>query len=139
MANKITHSQAYVLDQDKALDFYVGKLGFEIANDVDLGFMRWLTVSLPDQSEHQLLLEVPGPPSHDEATAELVRELVTKGAMGVVAIIEVDDVHATYEDLKAQGVEFTEEPTERAYGVDCGVRDPFGNHLRIGTTKVWNQ
>jgi catechol 2,3-dioxygenase-like lactoylglutathione lyase family enzyme len=137
MANRITHSQVYVLDQDEALDFYVGKLGFEVGADVDLGFMRWLTVNLPEQPDHQLLLEKPGPPAHDEATAELVRELVTKGAMGVAAIIEVDDVHATYEDLKAKGVEFTEEPTERDYGTDCGLRDPFGNHLRIGTTKAW--
>ena len=105
MANRITHSQVYVLDQDEALDFYVGKLGFEIGADVDLGFMRWLTVNLPEQPDHQLLLEKPGPPAHDEATAELVRELVTKGAMGVAAIIEVDDIHATYEDLKAKGVD----------------------------------
>lgn len=137
MANKITHSQVYVLDQDEALDFYVGKLGFKVSADVDLGFMRWLTVSLPDQPDHNLLLEEPGPPAHDEATAELVRELVTKGAMGVAAIIEVDDVHTTYGDLKAKGVEFTEEPTERDYGTDCGLRDPFGNHLRIGTTKAY--
>lgn len=134
MANRITHSQVYVLDQDEALDFYVGKLGFEVSADFDLGFMRWLTVSFPGQPEFNLLLERPGPPSHDEATAELMRELVTKGAMGVAAIIEVDDVHATYEDLKAKGVEFTDEPTDRAYGTDCGLRDPFGNHLRIGTT-----
>lgn len=137
MANRVTHSQLFVLDQDEALDFYVGKLGFEVNQDVDLGFMRWLTISLPNQSEYQILLEKPGPPSHDEETAERVRELVTKGAMGVAAIIEVDDVHATYEDLRAKGVEFTEEPTERGYGTDCGLRDPFGNHLRIGTTKAW--
>lgn len=134
MTSRITHSQVYVLDQDEALDFYVGKLGFEVNSDVDLGFMRWLTVNLPGQPDRQLLLEKPGPPSHDEATAELVRDLVTKGAMGVAAIIEVDDVHAMYEDLSAQGVEFTEKPTERFYGTDCGLRDPFGNHLRIGTT-----
>lgn len=135
MSNRITHSQVYVLDQDEALDFYVGKLGFQVVADHDLGFMRWLTVSLPDQPDHQLLLEKPGPPAHDDATAEVIRELVTKGAMGVAAIIEVDDVHATYDRLKEQGVEFTDEPTERFYGTDCGLRDPFGNHLRIGTTK----
>jgi catechol 2,3-dioxygenase-like lactoylglutathione lyase family enzyme len=135
MANRITHTQVYVLDQDEALEFYVGKLGFEVKADFDLGFMRWLTVSFPEQPELQLLLEKPGPPSMDERTAELVRELVTKGAMGMAGIIEVDDVHATYENLKTQGVEFTEEPTERFYGIDCGLRDPFGNPLRIGTTK----
>ncbi len=71
----------------------------------------------------------------DEATAEQVRELVTKGALGMAGILTVDDVHAAYEELKAKGVEFTEEPTERFYGTDCGLRDPFGNHLRIGTPK----
>jgi catechol 2,3-dioxygenase-like lactoylglutathione lyase family enzyme len=135
MPNKITHTQVYVLDQDKALDFYVGTLGFEVNTDADLGFMRWLTVSFPAQPDIQLFLEKPGPPVHDDATAEQVRELVTKGAMGFAAIIAVDDVQKTYEELQAKGVEFTEEPTERDYGTDCGLRDPFGNHLRIVTPK----
>jgi catechol 2,3-dioxygenase-like lactoylglutathione lyase family enzyme len=135
MPNKITHTQVYVVDQDEALDFYVGKLGFALNTDADLGFMRWLTVNFPGQPDHQLLLEKPGPPAHDDATAEQIRELVTKGAMGMAAIIAVDDVHKTYKELVAKGVEFTEEPTERFYGTDCGLRDPFGNHLRIGTPK----
>jgi hypothetical protein len=87
---------------------------------------------MPDR---QLLLERPGPPAHDEATAEQIRELVTKGAMGMAAIIAVDDIRKTYDELVAKGVEFTEEPTERFYGTDCGLRDPFGNYLRIGTPK----
>jgi catechol 2,3-dioxygenase-like lactoylglutathione lyase family enzyme len=135
MPNKITHTQVYVLDQDEALDFYVGKLGFEVNTDADLGFMRWLTVNFPGQPDHQLLLEKPAPPAYDEATAEQIRELVTKGAMGMAAIISVDDVHKTHKELVAKGVEFTEEPTERFYGTDCGLRDPFGNPLRIGTPK----
>ena len=134
MPNRITHTQVYVLDQDEALDFYVGKLGFEVSTDADLGFMRWLTVRFPGQPV-ELLLEKPGPPAHDEATAEQIRELVTKGALGMAAIIAVDDVHQTYADLVAKGVEFTEEPTERFYGTDCGLRDPFGNPLRLGTPK----
>jgi catechol 2,3-dioxygenase-like lactoylglutathione lyase family enzyme len=132
--NRITHTQVYVLDQDEALDFYVGKLGMEVHTDADLGFMRWLTVNFPGQ-EHQLLLEKPGPPVHDDATAEQIRELVTKGALGMAGIVAVDDVHKTYEELVAKGVEFTEEPTERFYGTDCGLRDPFGNALRLGTPK----
>ena len=135
MPNRITHTQVYVLDQDEALGFYVGKLGFELNTDADLGFMRWLTVNFPGQPDHQLLLEKPGAPALDDASAEQVRELVTKGAMGVAAIIAVDDIHRTYAELVAEGVEFTEEPTERFYGTDCGLRDPFGNHLRIGTPK----
>ena len=92
-----------MLDQDEALDFYVGKLGFEVNTDADLGFMRWLTVNFPGQPDRQLLLEKPGPPAHDEATAEQIRELVTKGAMGMAAIITVDDIHKTYEELRRQG------------------------------------
>jgi catechol 2,3-dioxygenase-like lactoylglutathione lyase family enzyme len=126
----ITHSQIYVLDQDEALDFYVGKLGMEVASDADLGFMRWLTVRVPGDPGREIVLERPGPPSLDDATAEQVRELVTKGAMGAV-IMTTDDCRATYEDLRARGVEFTEEPTERFYGIDCALRDPFGNHIRI--------
>jgi catechol 2,3-dioxygenase-like lactoylglutathione lyase family enzyme len=135
MPSRITHTQVYVLDQDEALDFYVGKLGMEIRTDADLGFMRWLTVGFPGQ-DLELLLERPGPPAHDDATAEQIRELVTKGSLGMSGIVAVDDVRRTYEELVAKGVEFTEEPTERFYGTDCGLRDPFGNPLRIGTPKA---
>ncbi len=127
----ITHSSIFVLDQDEALDFYVGKLGFEVSADFDLGFMRWLTVCAPGHPERQVLLETPGPPSHDDATAEQIRELVTKGATGFTLGLETDDLYKTYEELKAKGVEFTDEPTERFYGIDCGLRDPFGNHIRL--------
>jgi uncharacterized glyoxalase superfamily protein PhnB len=127
----ITHSGIFVLDQDEALDFYVGKLGFEKHTDVDLGFMRWLTINVPGKPEREILLEVPGGPMHDDATADQVRDIVTKGATGLVLGLTTDDCRATYEQLKAKGVEFTEEPTERAYGIDCGLRDPFGNRIRI--------
>jgi catechol 2,3-dioxygenase-like lactoylglutathione lyase family enzyme len=135
MINGLTHSQVYVLDQDEALEFYVGKLGLEVKTDADLGFMRWLTVNVPGQPDRELLLEKPGPPAHDDATAEQIRELVSKGAMGMAGIFTVDDIHKTFEELKAKGVEFTEEPTKRDYGTDCGVRDPFGNPLRITQPK----
>jgi catechol 2,3-dioxygenase-like lactoylglutathione lyase family enzyme len=127
----ITHSGIFVLDQDEALDFYVGKLGFEKHTDVDLGFMRWLTINVPGQPEREILLEVPGGPMHDAATADQVRDIVTKGATGLALGLTTDDCRNTYEELRAKGVEFTEEPTERAYGIDCGLRDPFGNRIRI--------
>jgi catechol 2,3-dioxygenase-like lactoylglutathione lyase family enzyme len=101
-----------------------------VHTDADLGFMRWLTICAPGQRDRELLLERPGPPAHDDATAEQVRELVTKGAGGTV-ILRTDDVRKTYEELAARGVEFTEEPVERDYGIDCALRDPFGNPLRI--------
>jgi catechol 2,3-dioxygenase-like lactoylglutathione lyase family enzyme len=118
-----------VLDQEKALDFYCNHLGFEVHDDIDLGFMRWLTVLLPCGSV-QLLLELVGGPQHDEATAAQVRELVTKGALGGLFLTS-SDVHATYAALRDAGVEITQEPVEQPYGTDFGIRDPFGNHIRI--------
>jgi len=131
MLTAITHSAIFVLDQDEALDFYVGKLGLEVANDVDLGFMRWLTVQVPGDPDREVLLENPGPPSMDDATAEQVRELITKGATGGWLGFTTDDCRKTYEELLAKGLDFTEEPTERGYGIDCALRDPFGNVVRI--------
>jgi len=132
MIKNITHSSVYVLDQDDALDFYVQKLGLEVKTDADLGFMRWLTVNVPGDPEREILLEKPGPPAMDEAAAEQVRDLLTKGALGLGFILQTDDCQKTYEELKAKGVEFTQEPVERFYGTDCALRDPFGNHIRIG-------
>ena len=131
MFNAISHSAIYVLDQDEALNFYVGKLGLEVGADVDLGFMRWLTVTVPGQPDRQILLERPAPPSVSEETAAQVRDLLTKGALGLGFIPTTDDCRKTYEELRAKGVEFTEEPTEQPYGIDCALRDPFGNHIRI--------
>ncbi|MQY09217.1 VOC family protein [Actinomadura macrotermitis] len=136
MFNAITHSQIYVLDQDEALDFYVGKLGLEVASDIDLGFMRWLTVRVPGRPEFEVRLDRPGPPALSEETAEQVRELVTKGAMGGSLIFATDDCRKTYETLLSRGVEITEEPTERPYGIDCGLRDPFGNSIRFTQPKA---
>jgi len=136
MLKSITQSQVYVLDQDEALDFYVGKLGLEIGNDVDLGFMRWLTVQVPGDPGHQILLEVPGPPAMDAGTAEQVRELVTKGATGGWLCLSTDDAQKTYDTLKERGVELTDGPTQQPYGIDFGLRDPFGNRIRIGQLLV---
>ena len=132
MFNAITQSQIFVLNQDEALEFYVGKLGLALNTDADLGFMRWLTVNVPGQPDRQILLEKPGPPAMDEATAEQVRELVTRGAMGGWLILTTDDAQTTYATLRDRGVELTEEPTQRPYGIDFGLRDPFGNAIRIG-------
>jgi catechol 2,3-dioxygenase-like lactoylglutathione lyase family enzyme len=131
MFNHITHHSIFVLDQDEALEFYVGKLGLEVATDADLGFMRWLTIRVPGQPDREILLEKPGPPSMDQAAADQVRELLTKGAGGLAFILTTDDCRKTYAELSSRGVEFTEEPTDRFYGTDCALRDPFGNHIRI--------
>lgn len=131
MFDAIYISQLLVLDQEEALEFYVGKLGLEVKTDMDLGFMRWLTVAVPGQPDREILLEVPGPPAMDEATAEQARELVTKGAGGGWLGFTTSDIQATFERLVAAGVEVTQEPIERFYGTDCGIRDPFGNAIRI--------
>jgi catechol 2,3-dioxygenase-like lactoylglutathione lyase family enzyme len=129
MFKALTHTFIYVLDQDEALDFYVGKLGLEVNTDADLGFMRWLTLNVPGEPQPELVLSTPEM-GHDEETAAQIRELVSKGG-GSGVIFQTDDCRGTYEKLLAQGVEFTQEPTEHFYGTDCGLRDPFGNHLRF--------
>jgi predicted enzyme related to lactoylglutathione lyase len=134
MLNAISHTPVYVLDQDEALEFYVGTLGLEVASDADMGFMRWLTVRVPGDSGREILLERPGPPGMDDAAAEQVRELVAKGA-GPWLIFRTDDCRAAYEQLKARGVEFVEPPEDRPYGIDAGFRDPSGNHLRLTQVK----
>ena len=91
MFNAITHSQIYVLDQDAALDFYVGTLGLEVNTDADLGFMRWLTVNVPGHPDRQILLSLPGGPSMSAETAGQVRELLTKGALANTHILTTDD------------------------------------------------
>jgi len=93
--------------------------------------MRWLTVRVPGEPGRTVLLEKPGPPGMDEASAAQIRELVSKGASGFTLGLTTDDCRKTYETLKARGVEIAEEPTEHPYGIDFGLRDPFGNHLRI--------
>lgn len=125
-------SSIFVLDQDEALDFYVGVLGMEVHTDQDLGFMRWLTVCVPGDRDRQILLERPGPPSMDEATATQVRDALTKGAAGGWIGLATDDPQRLYDDLVAKGVDITDEISPKPYGPDFGIRDPFGNRLRIG-------
>ena len=136
MLSGITISQVYVLDQDQALEFYVGKLGMEVREDVNFGPMRWLTVMVPGHPERAVLLERPGAPSLSDETAAEVRELVSKGAAGGHLFFACDDAVKTHADLVAKGVEVTEEPVDRGYGIDFGLRDPFGNHLRIAQLKA---
>jgi catechol 2,3-dioxygenase-like lactoylglutathione lyase family enzyme len=132
MIIRLSVASIYVLDKDQALDFYVNKLGLEVGNDIRQGSYRWLTVRVPgDPAATEVSLEQPGPPLHDEATTAQLRELITKGALGGPVFL-VDDVRALYETLTARGVtDFTQEPTDHFYGTDMGLRDPFGNAIRI--------
>ncbi len=120
----------YVRDQSEALAFYVDKLGFKVHADVGNGPYRWLTVQHPDQPSFQLGLFLPGPPVHDEATAQTLHAMVAKGAMPPL-VLQVGDCRAVFERLKARGVEFTQEPVERYGNVDAGFRDPSGNGWKM--------
>ena len=131
MITMLSVASIYVLDKDEALDFYVNKLGLEVGNDVRQGDYRWLTVRVPGENATEVSLEQPGPPLHDDATATQLRELIAKGVMGGLVFI-TDDARALYETLQARSVtDFTQEPTDHFYGTDMGLRDPFGNHIRI--------
>jgi len=130
----VHNAQLWVHDQNEALDFYVGKLGWEVRSDVtmpELGGFRWLTVSPLGQDDFSVvLMTIPGPPVMDSQTAEQVRSLMAKGFAGTV-FVTTDDVNRDYTRLAAAGVEFTSEPTDMPYGRDCGLRDPSGNQLRL--------
>jgi len=120
----------YVRDQDEAVDFYVGKLGFNVHTDVKNGDYRWLTVQHPDQPSFQLGLFAPQPPTIDQDTAQTVREVVAKGAMPPL-VLTVEDCRAAYERMSGRGVEFTQEPVERFGSVDASFRDPSGNGWKM--------
>jgi catechol 2,3-dioxygenase-like lactoylglutathione lyase family enzyme len=127
-------TQLWVHDQDEALDFYTRKVGLEVRSDVtmpEMGDFRWLTVGPPGQDDIAIvLMAIPGPPVMDEPTAEQVRDLMGKGFAGTVFLL-TDDCQASYEELSGRGVEFSEAPEQRPYGIDCGFRDPSGNNLRL--------
>jgi catechol 2,3-dioxygenase-like lactoylglutathione lyase family enzyme len=131
---RIANAQLWVHDQDEALAFYTEKLGMEVRADVtlpEMGDFRWLTVGPAGQPDFAIvLMAIPGPPLMDPETTEQVQSLVAKGFAGTV-FLTTDDCQASYEELKARGVEFTEQPEERPYGIDSGFRDPSGNSLRL--------
>ena len=130
----VQNAQLWVHDQNEALDFYVGKLGWEVRSDVtmpELGGFRWLTVSPSNQPDFAVvLMAIPGPPVMDSETADQVRLLMAKGFAGTVFLV-TEDVDADYRRLSEAGVEFTTAPADMPYGRDCGVRDPSGNQLRL--------
>jgi uncharacterized glyoxalase superfamily protein PhnB len=131
---RIANAQLWVHDQDEALAFYTEKLGMEVRSDVtlpEMGNFRWLTVGPANQQDFSIvLMAIPGPPVMDAETAQEVKNLMSKGFAGTV-FLTTDDVRGDYEELKGRGVEFTEAPEERPYGIDSGFRDPSGNALRL--------
>jgi predicted enzyme related to lactoylglutathione lyase len=131
---KIANAQLWVHDQDEALAFYTEKVGMEVRADVtlpEMGDFRWLTVGPVGQEDVSItLMAIPGPPVMDDESAEQLRTVMAKGFAGTV-FLTTDDCQASYEELKGRGVEFTEQPEKRPYGIDSGFRDPSGNSIRL--------
>ena len=136
---KIANAQLWVHDQEEALAFWTEKVGMEVKSDVtlpEMGDFRWLTVGPPGQEDFSIvLMAIPGPPVMDEETANQVRDLMGKGFAGTV-FLATDNCQASYEELKARGVEFSEAPEERPYGIDSGFRDPSGNSIRLAEVRM---
>jgi uncharacterized glyoxalase superfamily protein PhnB len=133
MLDKLTTVNVWVNDQDEALEFYTKKLGMEVRDDVtvpEMGNFRWLTVAPPKSEVALALMTVPGPPVFDQETSDQLKSLVAKGAAGGL-FFATEDCRGTYEELKAKGVEFSQEPTEQPYGLDAGFRDSSGNSMRM--------
>jgi len=135
---RISTAQLWVHDQDEALAFYTQKLGMEVRADVtlpEMGDFRWLTVGPAGQEDIAIvLMAIPGAPVLSDETAQQIRDLMGKGFAGTV-FLTTEDCQASYEELKARGVEFTEEPEDRPYGIDSGFRDPSGNSFRLTQVK----
>jgi len=131
---KIANAHLWVHDQEQALAFYTEKLGMEVRSDVtlpEMGDFRWLTVSPAGQEDVSIvLMAIPGEPMIDAETKKQIEELMAKGFAGSV-FLTTDDCRGEYETLRERGVEFTEAPEERPYGIDAGFRDPSGNSIRL--------
>lgn len=137
MITKLNHVSVFVLDQNSAYDFYVNKLGFKVHTDAPMGKgMRWLTVCTPEQPNLEITL-MPvseGSMMFDNESATTMRALVKKGTFGF-AVFECDNIYATYEELKAKGVEFSKAPKEEFYGIEAIFKDDSGNWFSLGQKK----
>ena len=136
MITKMNHVSVFVLDQASAHDFYVNKLGFTVNTDAEMGpGKRWLTVNPPGQPELEIaLMLIDDGMMFTKESAEKMRELVKSGTFGF-GVFECDDLRATYEELKAKGVEFTKPPTEEFYGYEALFKDDSGNWFSLGQKK----
>jgi catechol 2,3-dioxygenase-like lactoylglutathione lyase family enzyme len=131
MIQKLSHCTIWVLDQDRAHEFYVGKLGMEVRTDQRMGDFRWLTVGPKGQRDLELiLLKISPGPMLDPKTAETLRGLVEKSALCPGAF-ETADVQKTYEELSRKGVRFKGPPEERPYGIECVMFDDSGNYFSV--------
>ena len=134
MIKKLNHVNVFVLDQDRAKQFYTETLGFEVRSDSVLDGFRWLTVGPKDQPDLAILLAYPAPPMFSQEDAETVRALVAKGSLGG-GVFQTDDCRKTFEELSAKGVTFLQEPADRPYGVEALFRDDSGNWFSLTQSK----
>jgi len=147
MITRMSHTSLFVLDQDKAYDFYVNKLGFKVNTDVVMGDtacedgseeqppaggFRWLTLNTPEQPDLEIIL-MPVVGLEPDAQAA-IRLLLEKGLMGA-GVFSTPDCYATYEELKAKGVEFKSAPKEQFYGIECIMSDGCGNWFSMTQPK----
>lgn len=132
----MSHTPIFVLDQDSAYDFYVNKLGFQVKTDAKMGEdFRWLTVSPPGQPDLEItLMALQAGMAWDEETAATLRGLVKAGKMGA-GVFGTSDIHKTFQELKAKGVEFIKEPTEEFYGIEAIMKDDSGNWFSLTQEK----
>jgi len=137
MITNVSLATVWVNDHDASKAFYIDKLGFVEASDVSMGDgYRWVTVAHPDHPELELTLMKPGPPL-DEEDAASVQRMLDKGSLSAAGL-RTDDCHKTYEELKAKGVEFIQEPADRPYGVEAILRDNSGNWLVLVERKEYS-
>lgn len=123
---RIYVTSVFVDDQAKALDFYTGRLGFEVKNDIPLDDNRWLTVVSAEQPDGtELLLE----PSDHPAVKPYKEALVADGIPA--ASFQVDDLDAEFGKLKANGVSFTQEPFEAGPVRMAVFDDTCGNLIQL--------
>ncbi len=132
MITKLSHTAIYVLDHDSAYDFYVNKLGFKVHTDASFGEgERWLTITTPEQNDLEItLMEISEGKKHTKESADLLRSLIKKGTFGF-GVFETHDIHATYEELKGKGVEFTKPPTKEFYATEALFKDDSGNWFSL--------
>ena len=138
MITRLSHVTIYVLDQDEALKFYRDKLGFEVRNDatMDNGF-RWLTVGPKTQPDLEIILmPVKESPMFSADKVAALRKLIETGSVGA-GVLQVDDCHKTYEEMKAKGVQFMQPPADRFYGIEALMRDNSGNWFSMTQPKQW--
>lgn len=131
MITTMTHVSILVLDQARAHDFYTNKLGFKVKVDVPMpSGDRWLTVCPPGQPGFEIILSPVTRGVYPQETVDALTELVQKGTFGA-GIFTSHDIYATYEELKAKGVEFTKAPKKEFYGTEAIFKDDSGNWFSL--------